>query len=232
MGHLIQVLRLVDNEKKLVMGYIYATMIKAKEDIRKAFIEQGSKYVDVFAIIDERWKCQLHHPLHIAGYYLNPKYFYSKPEIVNDLILVGGLPLCIEIHGESHQMSDMTTTQLAEYKFVNVFHDVSAIGIHSNERRRFEHKRLEDLVFFKYNSALKERYDYLDVINRINLNDNDYYINEFEVGDLGEDGQSVEELVSASDNLTWTDVANANEANESMVYPMRGNKRKGSCKCI
>ncbi|XP_073219750.1 uncharacterized protein [Cicer arietinum] len=119
MEPLVQVLRLVDNEKKPAMGYIYAEMIKAKEDIRKAFNEQASKYIDVFAIIDERWKCQLHHPLHAAGYYLNPKYFYSRPEIENDPILVGGLHLCIKTLSESHQMSDMTTTQLSEYKIVN-----------------------------------------------------------------------------------------------------------------
>ncbi|XP_004497729.1 uncharacterized protein [Cicer arietinum] len=52
MGPLVQVLRLVDNEKKPAMGYIYATMIMAKEDIRKAFNEQASKYIDVFAIVD------------------------------------------------------------------------------------------------------------------------------------------------------------------------------------
>nr|XP_027193546.1 uncharacterized protein LOC101501031 [Cicer arietinum] len=276
MGPLVQVLRLVDNEKKPAMGYIYAAMIKAKEDIRKAFNEQASKYIDVFAIIDERWKCQLHHPLHAAGYYLNPKYFYSRPEIENNPILVGGLHLCIEILSESHQMSDMTTAQLSEYKIANGLFGLggairqrttlapaewwktygaqtpllqllaikvlsltcSSSGcernwstfehIHSKKRSRLEHKRLEDLVFVKYNQALKERYDCRDVIDPIVLNDDNDYINEFEVGDLGDDGEPVEELVYAGDNLTWTDVANASGANEPVVYTRRAVKEKAT----
>ncbi|XP_012567283.1 uncharacterized protein [Cicer arietinum] len=41
MGPLVQVLRLLDNEKKPTMRYIHATMIKAK-DIQKAFNEQAN----------------------------------------------------------------------------------------------------------------------------------------------------------------------------------------------
>lgn len=37
--------------------------------------------------------------------------------------------------------------------------------------------------------VLKERYDCHDVIDPIVLNDDDDYTNEFEVGDLGEDGE-------------------------------------------
>ncbi|XP_004499641.1 uncharacterized protein [Cicer arietinum] len=200
MEPLVQVLRLVDNEKKPAMGYIYI----CSSD---------------------------------QGYYLNPKYFYSKPEIENDPILVGGLHLCIKTLSESHQMSDMTTTQLSEYKIVNGLFGLSGAirqratlvpvewwktygahtpllqllaikvlsltcsfsgcernwsifeYIHSKKRSRLEHKRLEDLIFVKYNQALKERYDCRDVIDPIILNDDDDYINEF-----------VEELVYAGDN--------------------------------
>ncbi|XP_027187631.1 uncharacterized protein [Cicer arietinum] len=269
-------LKLVDNEKKSAMRYIYAAMIKTKEDIRKAFNEQASKYIYVFAIIDERCKCQLHHSLHAASYYLNPKYFYSKPEIENDTILMGGLHLCIETLSESHQMSDMTTTQLAEYKIVNGLFGLggairqratlapdewwktyeaqtpllqllaikvlsltcSSSGcernwstfehIHSRKRSNLEHKRLEDLVFVKYNQALKECYDCRDVIDPIVLNDDNDYINEFELGDLGEDGEPIEELVYVGDNLTWTDVANASGANEPVVYTRRATKEKAA----
>ncbi|XP_027193035.1 uncharacterized protein [Cicer arietinum] len=100
--------------------------------------------------------------------------------------------------------------------------------IHSKKRSRLEHKRLEDLVFVKYNQALKERYDCRDVIDPIVLNDDNDYINEFEVGDLGDDGEPVEELVYAGDNLTWTDVANASGANEPVVYTRRAAKEKAT----
>nr|XP_004500101.1 uncharacterized protein LOC101496546 [Cicer arietinum] len=100
--------------------------------------------------------------------------------------------------------------------------------IHSKKRSRLEHKRLEDLLFVKYNQALKERYDCRDVIDPIILNDYDDYINEFEVGDLGDDDKPVEELVYAGDNLTWTDVANASGANEPVVYTRRAAKEKAA----
>ena len=52
MGPLVKVLRLVDDERKPSMGYIYEAMDKAKEIINKSFNNHESKYKDVFAIID------------------------------------------------------------------------------------------------------------------------------------------------------------------------------------
>nr|KYP70095.1 hypothetical protein KK1_009303 [Cajanus cajan] len=59
---IVRGLRLVDNEKKLSMDYIYEVMDR-------------EKYTDIFAIIDKRWDCQLHHPLHATKYYLNLEFF-------------------------------------------------------------------------------------------------------------------------------------------------------------
>ncbi|XP_057791194.1 uncharacterized protein LOC131008327 [Salvia miltiorrhiza] len=66
MAPLVRVLRLVDGEKKPAMGYIYEAMEKAKEAIAKSFQNNESRYKEVFAIIDNRWDCQLHRPLHAA----------------------------------------------------------------------------------------------------------------------------------------------------------------------
>ncbi|XP_042416539.1 uncharacterized protein LOC122005539 isoform X1 [Zingiber officinale] len=90
-GPLVRVLRLVDGERKPAMSYIYEAMDRAKETIMKAFKEKEEKYKEVFEIIDKRWECQLHRPLHAAGHYLNPEYFYSYTdsnicgEVVNSL---------------------------------------------------------------------------------------------------------------------------------------------------
>ncbi|KAJ9561947.1 hypothetical protein OSB04_007107 [Centaurea solstitialis] len=83
-GPLVKVFRLVDGEKKPAMGYIYEAMDRAKEAIAKSFNNIEDKYKDVYAIIDKRWECQLHQPLHAAGNYLNPQLFYSNPEIQED----------------------------------------------------------------------------------------------------------------------------------------------------
>lgn len=64
--------------------------------IEKAFNLNSSKCKAVFEIIDKKWECQLHHPLHVAGYYLNPEYYYDKLKIKNDLKLVRHLRKCIE----------------------------------------------------------------------------------------------------------------------------------------
>ena len=94
-GPIVSVLRLVDGEKKPAMGYIYQAMKKAKEAIASSFNNDESKYKDVFAIIDKRWECQLHQPLHAAGYYLNPQFYYSDPTIEDDPEVSSGMLQCI-----------------------------------------------------------------------------------------------------------------------------------------
>ena len=116
MGPLVAVLRLVDSEKKPAMGYIYAAMLHAKEAIAKSFHGNAEKYKEVFAIIDKRWECQLKHPLHLAGYFLNPEFFYSKPEIEYDKDITEGLWTCIERLVPEQTVQDMIFEELPLYK--------------------------------------------------------------------------------------------------------------------
>lgn len=64
---------MVDGEKKPPMGYIYTAMDRAKEATAKSFKGKKEKYEKVFEMIDRRWDCQLHQPLHAEGYFLNPR---------------------------------------------------------------------------------------------------------------------------------------------------------------
>ena len=75
----VKVLRLVDGER-LAMGFIYEAMDQAKEQIRAAYKDRVGKYGPIWEIIDQRWKNQLHHPIHAAGYFLNPRYHYKAQE--------------------------------------------------------------------------------------------------------------------------------------------------------
>ncbi|KAH1189697.1 hypothetical protein GmHk_20G057422 [Glycine max] len=97
MAPLVKVLRLVDGERKPVMGYIYEAMDKAKETIIKSFNNNESKYKDVFAIIDKRWNCQLHRPLHAAAHFLNPEFFYDNTNLEFDFEVTNGLFECIKL---------------------------------------------------------------------------------------------------------------------------------------
>ncbi|RVX12554.1 hypothetical protein CK203_011557 [Vitis vinifera] len=92
---LVRVLRLVDGEKKAPMGYIYEAMNEAKDSIVRSFNGNEEKYKEILNIIDKRWEIQLHRPLHAAGYFLNPEFFYDKPEIDHDAEIMSYLYKCI-----------------------------------------------------------------------------------------------------------------------------------------
>ena len=116
MGPLVHVLRLVDNEKKPAMGYIYEAMDRAKEAIQKAFNGNEEKYREIFDIIDKRWDCQLHHPLHAAGHFLNPEYYYGNPSVEFDPEVTHGLYKCIERLSATEEEVDKISTELAIYR--------------------------------------------------------------------------------------------------------------------
>ncbi|XP_057964619.1 uncharacterized protein LOC131155470 [Malania oleifera] len=114
-GPLVRVLRLVDGEKKPAMGYIYEAMDRAKEAIAKAFVEREDKFKEAFEIIDTRWGCQLHQPLHAAAHYLNPEIFYSNPNILQDEEIMTGLYKCIGRLLPTIEMQDKVSNELEKY---------------------------------------------------------------------------------------------------------------------
>ncbi|KAK3031911.1 hypothetical protein RJ639_036707 [Escallonia herrerae] len=73
---LLRLLRIVGSEKRPAMGYVYAGIYRAKETIKKEFVNRKD-YMVYWNIIDHRWEQLQRHPLHVAGFYLNPKFFYS-----------------------------------------------------------------------------------------------------------------------------------------------------------
>ncbi|XP_050264150.1 uncharacterized protein LOC126708400 [Quercus robur] len=204
MGSLVRVLRLVDNERKLAMGYIYEAMDRAKEAIIKAFNENEERYSNIFKIIDERWECQLHWPLHAAGHFLNPEYFYFDDNIATNHEITAGLYACIQRLVSTAEIQDKIMAELPIYKKVEGLFGIelakrskktrapairilsltcSACGcernwsvfeqIHTKKRNRLAQKRLNDLVFVKYNQKMKARYDKRDVTDPISLDDID-----------------------------------------------------------
>ncbi|XP_049382895.1 uncharacterized protein LOC125847285 [Solanum stenotomum] len=115
MGPLVKVLRLADNEQKPAMGYIYEVVDRAKEAIAKAFEWNAAKYKDIFKIINERWQCQLHHPLHAAGHYLNPEFFFQNLGIENCQEVTDGLYACIEKLVPSTEVQDKIISEIPLY---------------------------------------------------------------------------------------------------------------------
>ncbi|XP_028551493.1 uncharacterized protein LOC114579844 [Dendrobium catenatum] len=92
---LVQVLRLVDAEKKPAMGFIYNAMDEAKEMIAHNLGGEEASYREIWDIVDARWEVQLHRHLHAAAYYLNPQFQYSEKKSSNPEVKLG-LYHCME----------------------------------------------------------------------------------------------------------------------------------------
>ena len=59
------------------MSYIYELMDSTKEKIAFNCGGVERKYSPIWRKIDASWTLQLHRPLHVAGYYLNPQFWYE-----------------------------------------------------------------------------------------------------------------------------------------------------------
>ncbi|XP_044414725.1 uncharacterized protein [Triticum aestivum] len=78
------------------MGFIHGCMLDAKKEISVRFDNDKSRFLEVWDIIDKRWDNKLKTALHMAGYYLNPYYYYpNKLDIEIDGSFKEGLITCI-----------------------------------------------------------------------------------------------------------------------------------------
>ncbi|MQM17625.1 hypothetical protein Taro_050597, partial [Colocasia esculenta] len=77
---------MVDSDDKNDMGYLYEAMDKTNENLRE---RNPKAYRQWWAIIDKRWEMTLHHDLHAAGYFFNPRIQY-KDNVHNDREVMRG----------------------------------------------------------------------------------------------------------------------------------------------
>eukprot|EP00253_Pinus_taeda_P004298 PITA_04298 len=156
---LVKVLWLVDGER-LAMGFIYEAMDQAKEQIKTTYKDRVAKYGPIWAIIDERENNQLHHPIHAAGYFLNP----SKATSTFGKNLA-------KIAREADEPAQWWEAfgshcpQLRKFAIRILSQTCSATGcecnwsvferIHTKKRNRLDKKRLHDLVYVQYNLRLR-----------------------------------------------------------------------------
>ncbi|CAN6579051.1 unnamed protein product [Malus baccata var. baccata] len=93
---LFKVLRIVDGDKKPSMGFLYGELQKAKMEIKETFKNNEANYQPILQIIDEKARERLDSPLHLAGYLLNPYYFFKNQSIQHDPIVMEGIFTCVE----------------------------------------------------------------------------------------------------------------------------------------
>ncbi|XP_044509814.1 uncharacterized protein LOC123228443 [Mangifera indica] len=111
---LLRLLQIISSEKKPAMGYIYAGMYRVKETIKKELIKR-EEYMVYWNIIDHWWEQQWHLPLHAAGFFLNPKFFYSIDGDIPSEILSGTYD-CIERLVSDTKVQDKIMKEINSYR--------------------------------------------------------------------------------------------------------------------
>lgn len=111
---ILRVLRIACSQKTAAMGYVFAGIYRAKEIIKRELVKKED-YMIYWNIIDHRWKKFWHLPLHVAGFYLNPKFFYSiQGEVPN--FIMSGMFDCIERLIPDIKVQDTIIKEMSLYK--------------------------------------------------------------------------------------------------------------------
>ncbi|ONM40572.1 hAT transposon superfamily protein [Zea mays] len=114
---LANVLRRMDSDVP-AMGFFHGCMLEAKKEIATRFDNNESKYRAAWDIIDKRWDNKLKTPLHLAGYYLNPYFYYpNKSSIELDGSFRAAVISCIT------KMFDDEDTQDSIIEELNIYQD-------------------------------------------------------------------------------------------------------------
>ncbi|KAM0885564.1 hypothetical protein ACQ4PT_030256 [Festuca glaucescens] len=110
------VLRRMDSDVP-AMGFLYGCMLDAKKEILMRFNNDESRCKTVLDIIDNRWDNRLKKPLHLAGYFLNPYYYYpNKVEIEKAGKFRAAVISCITTMIADDEEQDMMIEELKLYR--------------------------------------------------------------------------------------------------------------------
>ncbi|PON39851.1 Ribonuclease H-like domain containing protein [Parasponia andersonii] len=110
---LLRVLSIVSSQKRAAMGYVFAGMYRAKEIVKRE-LPKREDYMVYWNIIDNRWKRFWHLPLHSAGFYLNPKFFYGIGDIHSNIM--SGVFDCIERLVSDIEVQDRIVKEINLYR--------------------------------------------------------------------------------------------------------------------
>ncbi|KAL5739143.1 hypothetical protein ACOSP7_028063 [Xanthoceras sorbifolium] len=157
---LVNVLRLVDGDKKLAMSFVYGELLQAKEDIKVALNNVEKNYKPIIDIIDARIKGWLDSSLHLAADFLNPYYCYRDATIKDKVDVNLAMFECVEaICGtENFEMQDtIVNSEIRKYKMKEgSFGKLLAISGCKNNREEYDSDTIFKVVvvvlyFFSFN---------------------------------------------------------------------------------
>jgi hypothetical protein len=113
---LANVLRRLDSDVP-AMEFFHGLMLEAKKEISERFDNDESRYKVAWDIIDKRWDSKLKTPPHLAGYYLNPYFYYpKKSEIEHDGSFRSGVINCITKMIGDEETQDKIIEELYMYQ--------------------------------------------------------------------------------------------------------------------
>ncbi|GFS30772.1 hypothetical protein Acr_00g0013980 [Actinidia rufa] len=114
----VQVLRLVDGDRKPSMGFLYGELKQAKEEIKVAYKNVEANYRPILDIIDAKAQDRLDSPLHLAAYLLNPYYFFKDQSIEDDPMVMDAFIVCVEMFfpNDIQLQNLVSNVELLKYK--------------------------------------------------------------------------------------------------------------------
>ncbi|XP_066381570.1 uncharacterized protein [Miscanthus floridulus] len=139
---LATVLRRMDSDV-LAMGFLYGSLVEAKNEVSRRFNNGGNKFEEVFHIIDKRWD--------------------KENESFRD-----GVITCIMKLVPNEDTQDKIIEELQLFQDVEGYFGKEIakrqckkisilIQVHTKRRNRLLHDRTRDLVFVKFNSKLRKK---------------------------------------------------------------------------
>ncbi|GJW28509.1 hypothetical protein Tco_0045384 [Tanacetum coccineum] len=234
---LVDLVRLVDTEKKSCMGYIYDAMSRAKDQIRKN-IKGGpnERLVSrVWSMIQTWWTDQFHHPLHAAGCFHNPTIFHGEhsnvdtnKEILTDFYVAIDrlVPDPDENYSVREELNIFAITVLSQTCSASPCERNCSTfdNLHSKKRNSLLKQKLNDLVFIQYNTRLRRRFESiktnksLDHVLLRDVEENDEWTIPTE--------NELQDFVNAGDGLLWSDVREAMGGNVDIVPSTRSKRER------
>ncbi|XP_020272531.1 uncharacterized protein LOC109847711 [Asparagus officinalis] len=259
---IFRLLRVLDSDYKLSMGFVVGILEDIKKEIIQVFKNKEKDFKPVINIIDRKSKDQLFSPLHMASYYLNPYYFYRDDVVKNCKRVKDGFLDVVELfYPYVEQQVEIHTQELERYregkssfsrigavkareksdlnpanwwylhsgdcpfmqnmanKLLNLTSNSSGCernwstfeGIHTKKRNRLKSKRLEELIYVKFNLKLNQKNRRGENKNLLLSNDR----SKERAWILEGAGSNDEEEVYPGSGLTWRMVEGISRAAEN-----------------
>ncbi|XP_009791712.1 uncharacterized protein [Nicotiana sylvestris] len=229
-GPLVKVLHLVDGEQRPPMGYSYEAIDRAKEVIQASFT---GLVLNPELFYDNEERILGDEPLW-NGYYECIEKLIPEESVQDKIIEQFSIYRNVEqLFGKNMAIRQRKTKSTVEWwkQYGHSTPDLQKFAIKVlsltysyQKRNKLTLKRLNNLVFIKYNRTLRRRYNARNVIDPISL-DNIDDANEWLTG-VPED-HTDEEIFEDTFDITWGDVAEACGTGER-IYGLRGSTSTSS----